>query len=66
MGEGAKIATVNLKIDTYNSGKFKGAKSYTINQNEPKPFIVNQNGTKVTSLLGKVKQIFSRRGFHYQ
>ena len=36
---------------TYNSGIFKGAKPYTI----------NQNGAKVTSLLGRVKQTFSKR-----
>ena len=24
MGKGAKIATVNLKMDNYNSGKLKG------------------------------------------
>ena len=47
----AKVATVNLKMGTYNSGKFKG----------PKPYIVNQNGAKIISLLGRVKQTFSRR-----
>ena len=36
-------------MGTYDSGKFKGAKLYT----------VNQNGAKVTSLLGKVT-IFRR------
>ena len=36
MGKGAKIATVNLKMGTYNSRKFKGAKLYTINQNGQK------------------------------
>ena len=46
----AKIVTVNLKMGTYNSGKFKGAKSYTI----------NQNGAKVTSQLDRVRQTFSR------
>ena len=55
MGEGAKIATVNLKMSTYNSRKFKGAKLYT----------VNQNGAKVIFLLGRVKQTFSRRGLHH-
>ena len=46
----AKIVTVNLKMDTYKSGKFKGAKLYT----------VNQNGAKVTSMFGRVKQTFFR------
>ena len=41
----AKIATVNLKMGTYNSGKFKGTKLYN----------VNQNGAKLTSLLSRVK-----------
>ena len=49
-GKGAKIATVNLKMGTYNSCKFKGAKPYNVNQNE----------AKVISLLGKVKRTFSR------
>ena len=52
MGKCAKIVIVNLKIGNYNSGKFKGAKQY----------IVNQNGAKVTSLLGRVKRTFFRRG----
>ena len=43
----------------YNSGKFKGAKPYTVNQNGAKLYIVNQNGEKVTSLLGQVKQTFT-------
>ena len=30
-GKGAKIATVNLKMGNYNSGKLKGAKLYTVN-----------------------------------
>ena len=38
-------------MDKYNSGKFKGAKLYTI----------NQNGAKLISLLGRVKRTFSRR-----
>ena len=50
-GKNAKIATVNLKMGTYNSGKLKGAKLYTVNQIGAKPYIVNQNGAKVTSLL---------------
>ena len=49
-------------MGNYNTGKFKGAKPYTVNQNEAKPYIVNKNGAKVTSLLGRVKQTFSRRG----
>ena len=48
----AKIAIVNVKMGNYNSDKFKGAKLYT----------VNQNGAKVTSLLGRVKRTFSTRG----
>ena len=51
-GKGAKKATINSKIGNYNSGKFKGAKPYTVNQNE----------AKVTSLLGRVKRTYSRRG----
>ena len=39
----------------YNSGKFKGAKPYTVNKNRAKPYIVNKNGAKVTPLLGRVK-----------
>ena len=35
MGKGAKIAMVNLKMCNYNSGKLKGAKLYTVNQNGP-------------------------------
>ena len=31
MGKGAKIATINLKMGNYNSGKLKGAKLYTVN-----------------------------------
>ena len=31
MGKGAKIATVNLKMGNYDSGKFKGTKLYTVN-----------------------------------
>ena len=54
-GKGAKIETVNLKMGIYNSGKFKGAKSYTVNKNGAKSYIINQNGAKVTSLLGWVK-----------
>ena len=30
-GKVAKIATVNLKMGNYNSGKFKGTKPYTVN-----------------------------------
>ena len=30
-GKGAKIATVNLKMCNYNSGKLNGAKLYTVN-----------------------------------
>ena len=52
MGKCAKIAIVNLKMGNYNSGEFKGAKLYT----------VNQNCAKVTSLLGRVKRTFSGRG----
>ena len=48
-GKCAKVVTVNLKMGTYNSDKFKGEKLYT----------VNQNGAKVTSLLGRVKRTFS-------
>ena len=33
MGKGAKITTVNLKMGTYNFGKFKETKPYTVNQN---------------------------------
>ena len=55
MGKWAKIATVNLKMGTYSSGKFKAAKPYKVNQNGAKPYIVNRNGAKVTSLLGRVK-----------
>ena len=66
MGKSAKIATVNLKMDTYNSSKFKGVKPYTVNQNGTKPYIENKNGAKVTSLLGQVKQTFPRRGLHHQ
>ena len=33
LGKGAKIATVNLKMSTYDSSKFKGAKPYTVKQN---------------------------------
>ena len=35
-GKCAKIATVNLKMNNYNSGKLKGAKLYTVNQNGAK------------------------------
>ena len=35
-GKGAKIATVNLKMCNYNSGKLKGVKLYTVNQNRAK------------------------------
>ena len=49
MGKGTKIATVNLNMGTYNSGKFKGVKPYT----------VNQNVAKVTSLFGRVKQTWA-------
>ena len=31
MDKGAKIVTVNLKMGTCNSRKFKGAKPYTVN-----------------------------------
>ena len=48
-GEGAKLATVNFQMDNSGTPKLDGAKSY----------IVNQNGAKVTSLLGRVKQAFS-------
>ena len=65
-GKGAKIATVNLKMGNYNSGKLKGAKLYTVNLNGVKPYIVNQNEAKVTSLLGRVKQAFSIRELHHQ
>ena len=65
MGKDANIATVNLKMVTYNSSKFKGAKLYTINQNGAKPYIVNQNWVKVISLLDRVKQTFSRCGLHH-
>ena len=36
MGKGAKIVIVNLKMCNYNSGKLKGAKLYTVNQNGAK------------------------------
>ena len=36
LGKGAKIVIVNLKMCNYNSGKLKGAKLYTVNQNEAK------------------------------
>ena len=65
-GKGAKIATVNLKLGKYNSGKLKGAKLYTVDQKGAKPYILNQNWAKVTSLLGRVKKAFSRRGLHHQ
>ena len=52
MGKDAKIATVNLKMGTYNSGKFKGAKPYTINKNGGKIVHCKQKWEKVTSLLG--------------
>ena len=35
-GKGAKIVIVNLKMCNYNSGKLKGAKLYTVNQNGAK------------------------------
>ena len=38
MGKGAKLVTINLKMSTYDSDKFKGAK----------PYIVKQNGANVT------------------
>ena len=41
-------------MGTYNSGKFKGAKPYTVNKNGAKSYIVNRNGAKVTSLFGRV------------
>ena len=52
LGKCATIVTVNLKMDTYNSGKFKGTKSYTVKQNK----------AKVTYLLDIVKRTFSRHG----
>ena len=36
LGKGAKIVIVNLKMCNYNSGKLKGAKLYTVNQNGAK------------------------------
>ena len=66
MCEGAKIATVNLKMSKYNSGKFKGVKPYTVNQNGAKPYIVNQNGAKGNLSVSRVKQAFSKRGLHHQ
>ena len=48
MGKGAKIAIVNLKRSTWDSGKFKGAKPYTANYNE----------ANVTSWLSIVKRNF--------
>ena len=36
MGKGAKIIIVNLKMCNYDSGKLKGAKLYTVNQNGAK------------------------------
>ena len=60
-GKGAKVTAVNLKMGTYNYGKFKGAIPYTVNKNGVKPYIVNQNWAKVTSLLGRIKQTFSIR-----
>ena len=33
--KGAKIVIVDLKMCNYNSGKLKGAKLYTVNQNGP-------------------------------
>ena len=53
-------------MGTYNSRKFKGAKPYTVNKNGANPYIVNHNVAKITSLLGRVKQTFSRRTLHYQ
>ena len=53
-------------MGTFNSRKFKGAKPYTVNKNGAKSYIVNKNGAKVISLLGKVKQTFSRRRLYYQ
>ena len=44
MGKGAKIVTVNLKMGNYNSSKFKGVKSFTVNKKGEKPYILNQNG----------------------
>ena len=35
-GKGVKIVIVNLKMCNYNSGKLKGAKLYTVNQNGAK------------------------------
>ena len=46
LGKGAKISTVNLKMGNYNSDKFKGAKSYTVNQNGVKPYIITKTGPK--------------------
>ena len=48
MGKGAKLVTVNLKMSAYNSGKFKGAKPYTVKQNGVKSYIVNKNGENRT------------------
>ena len=36
MGEGAKLATVNFQMDNSGTPKLDGAKPYIINQNETK------------------------------
>ena len=53
-------------MGNYNSGKFKGAKPYIVNQNGANPYFVNQNEVKVTSLLDRVKQAFYIRGLYHQ
>ena len=42
LGKGAKIASVNFKKETWGTNKFKGAKPYSVKQNEANVTFLNR------------------------